>query len=771
MPKGSGKGRDAMRKRGHMPKGSGKGRDAMRKKKIYAMRAAVFGIALVFVWNNLGTMEVQALLDEAQAVHITASEIEDATLLIGTHLIHLSAMNDEIYRIAADSASQSGQDLQYYKSELAEGMWFDISNAFSLKDITKEGAPVEDEVINGLFLTHHTKSDGITYDLRTGQPVCMFNLSDPYDLEHLSELEPLKLQYDILAGKEDKDETDEFFEEKIREFFGMDVRDEETGNLDAQLLGLQNYYVQASPEDRPSVTAVMEAVDAARRSMVLGRLREPLGQLMELLLGNQAGISLEAGGELKEGAKESLKNLEEGILTYDSMKLAEGTTILGKEEYAVSQALADAARAGDLASCENLAKKAALLSSIKQNATRDAKKELEYLKNTILPAAKKAYEDLLINGPGEKYKKEASQENASQGMLDAALKEQFYTAQAAKSELQFLEHAALSKMSAQEGKDFLQALLQEGENLKNSIREDAFSSYAKDSIDSYASDLNTLYAQRNPTEHESGRARLLEQKEKKQEERLSALEANDLAGAKKAEAQIEELDRQIGILEKQMEESGEPLGEDTAEGSDAAGSQQNADAAEGERAGILTLSQEELQRLLEELAGGKLGELGKEEQAAVLLALLEFLEQYQSATSKEMAQILAAQMEAHGNPYIFRQYNDPVYEYIPVKNISGCLGFRYVFDNQRKKATLAGKGSFYTFHAFASTYEKGEGTGELSRNAGFMEDIYLPEEDAQELFQCSSRYVPESGLALLVTKEMETRASEYLSMLLASLGV
>ena len=148
MPKGSGKGRDAMRKRGHMPKGSGKGRDAMRKKKIYAMRAAVFGIALVFVWNNLGTMEVQALLDEAQAVHITASEIEDATLLIGTHLIHLSAMNDEIYRIAADSASQSGQDLQYYKSELAEGMWFDISNAFSLKDITKEGAPVEDEVIN-----------------------------------------------------------------------------------------------------------------------------------------------------------------------------------------------------------------------------------------------------------------------------------------------------------------------------------------------------------------------------------------------------------------------------------------------------------------------------------------------------------------------------------------------------------------------------------------------------------------------------------------------
>lgn len=680
----------------------------MRKKRRNIIRIAAVCAAWILTRYMSGTIGVQALVDEKEAVHIDASEIENATLLIGTHLIHLSAMGDEIYRIATNSASDSGQGGQYYKSELADGMWFDIANAFSLKDITGEGTPVEDGAIEGLFLTHHTRSDGITYDLRTGQPVCMFDISNPYDLEHLSELEPLKLQYNILAGKQDKNETDEFCEEKIREFFGTNVRDEETDKLDAQILGLQNYYVSAHAEGRRSAAAAMEAADAARRSIVLGKLRDPLEQLTQLLQGSQADITT--------GANESLKKLEEGILQYDSLKLSEGTTVLGKEEYAVKQALANAAQAGDVASCDTLAKQAALLTNIKENNTKDAGKELEYLKGTILPAAKKAYADLLTNGAGEQYQTEAAKEHATLGILQAALKEQFLEAEAAKSEMQFLENAALGKMSAEEGKSFLRSLMQEAEGIKNEIQEDDFSSYAKDSIESYTSYLNTLRAQRDPTENESAQLGLMEQKDKKQEEKLLALEANDLAGAKKAEAQIEEQD------------------------------------------------------LLEEIADGELEGLSEEEQAAVLLALLEFLEQYANSEMEQMAQSLAAQMEAGRNRYLFRQYNDPVNEYIPLKTISECLGYRYVFDNNKKKATLVKKSSYCTFYAFALTYEKGEETGELSRNAGFLEDIYLPVEDAEELFQCSSKYIPKSSLGLLITQEHETRASEYLSMLLTRLG-
>lgn len=55
-------------------------------------------------------------------------------------------------------------------------------------------------------------------------------------------------------------------------------------------------------------------------------------------------------------------------------------------------------------------------------------------------------------------------------------------------------------------------------------------------------------------------------------------------------------------------------------------------------------------------------------------------------------------------------------------------------------------------------------------SAGYMSDIYLWEQDTEELFGCSAWYVPESDLALLVTQDCENQASEYLNILLAGYG-
>ena len=186
----------------------------MRRKKRHAIAIAAVCIAAVTVLGLLRGTLARALFDEGSAVHVDASGIENATLLIGTHLIHISAMTDEIYEIAADSASESNQQKWYYKSELAQGSWFDITNADSLKAITLEGVPVEDSEIEALFLTHHTRSDGVTYDLRTGQAVCMFDISNPYNLEDLKELEALKIPYDMLADKEDKKDEEKKSEKR-----------------------------------------------------------------------------------------------------------------------------------------------------------------------------------------------------------------------------------------------------------------------------------------------------------------------------------------------------------------------------------------------------------------------------------------------------------------------------------------------------------------------------------------------------------------------------
>ena len=116
------------------------------------------------------------LFRKEEAVHIDPSTIENATLAIGTHLIYLHSLNEEIYAIALESASDSGQDKWYYKSELAGGMWLDISDAGSIKDITAAGKIVDDSEIEALYFTHHTKSDKITYDLKTNAQVCIFDI-------------------------------------------------------------------------------------------------------------------------------------------------------------------------------------------------------------------------------------------------------------------------------------------------------------------------------------------------------------------------------------------------------------------------------------------------------------------------------------------------------------------------------------------------------------------------------------------------------------------
>ena len=163
----------------------------MRHRRWIGSAAAAAVLIGLMAWVVSG-----AVWDETRAVQFTAAKydsIEDSTLLIGTHLIHLSALNDSIYEVAQASAEESGQNRIYYKSELADGAWFDITTASSLADITTAGTPVTTDSLTGLYLTHHTKSDGKTYDLRTGQEVSLQDIHDPYDLEGLEGRTVLRL--------------------------------------------------------------------------------------------------------------------------------------------------------------------------------------------------------------------------------------------------------------------------------------------------------------------------------------------------------------------------------------------------------------------------------------------------------------------------------------------------------------------------------------------------------------------------------------------------
>ena len=80
-------------------------------------------IGVVSITAYIKTRNAFALFNEDEAMryeeYAAQHTIEDSTLFIGTYLIQLSAINDELYAKAETSASDSNQLNMYYKSELS----------------------------------------------------------------------------------------------------------------------------------------------------------------------------------------------------------------------------------------------------------------------------------------------------------------------------------------------------------------------------------------------------------------------------------------------------------------------------------------------------------------------------------------------------------------------------------------------------------------------------------------------------------------------------
>ena len=275
-------------------------RNNKKKHRILIGAAALIAVVTVGIVRNYFTTD--AAFNRDTAVHIKADEIEDSTLIIGTHLIHISAMTEELYNIAQDSAADSGQYNRYYKSELAGGAWYDITEASTLSEITTEGKPVPNSEIEELYMTHHTKSDKITYDLQTGEAVSLFDIDDPYDLSSMEELKPLKDQYDLIdASRNSRDgaalsESDSFCLNIAWYILAYNSpKNKTTAECDKQLTALQGYYDELASEDGFAdelgmVTEVMDSIDATRRAEVFYQLLN--GSRDELTYKMKNGASL-----------------------------------------------------------------------------------------------------------------------------------------------------------------------------------------------------------------------------------------------------------------------------------------------------------------------------------------------------------------------------------------------------------------------------------------------------------------------------------------------
>lgn len=141
----------------------------------------------------------------------------EKTIIIGTHAIHFDALNDKLIEMAEKSRNESGQDKIYYKSELADGQWFDITNSEGINTIISDTENVvSTTIIKSLPLTHWTNKEGVTIELNTGKRVSVniiTSYKDPGNM--MPELKALENERDIYKSK--YEETEERDDRKIYE--------------------------------------------------------------------------------------------------------------------------------------------------------------------------------------------------------------------------------------------------------------------------------------------------------------------------------------------------------------------------------------------------------------------------------------------------------------------------------------------------------------------------------------------------------------------------
>lgn len=621
----------------------------------------------------LGGLYAQGFWDDSRAVHIKPREIEDSTLAIGTHLIHLSALNDSIYVIAEKSAEESGQNQIFYKSELGGGAWFDISAASSLNDITLGGSPVTDEEMEALFFTHHTKSDGVTYDLRTGEAVNIFDIRDPYDLESMEELSPLKLYYDQLMEIQGESDTtrriDKFWQTPVSGDKGpAAVRDNEE-----KLYSLQGYLDTlnargADSRETGKVTSVMEAVDSARRHAVFEVLEYELEKYLNEELGQppspplvededeedldaeessggedaEEGLDVEEssggrggrdnverfdtegssdGGDAEEGLdaegssdsgdddeeedeniysssidpekfdqdllsaiSESLSNVKNALIECEGKMLSEGQTVMSRAEYQYSNDLIKHAKAGSESSCDQDVEKLLLLDNILNDVIADRPKELALLGGTLIEEAASEYMSALSQGETAEYRAQAAK-NAPQAVLNRFINEGAGEINTRRGELEFLLEAECLRLDPASGMEYMDGWVDMVNSFAAVIPDDAFQSGSVDSVDAFS---NYLTNKRRALELASGGNLMDElnaEKDDLQTKRLSALDKNDLAGAKALAEKIADVEEEIRALEA---ESAAQLGalQDRISALEAAGDLGGAAAAKAELANL-----------------------------------------------------------------------------------------------------------------------------------------------------------------------------------------
>ena len=469
------------------------------KKRLTAVIAALLAVVVLLV--SIPMIRARAVVNDSNSVSFrtfkSRNTIEDSTLFIGTHLIHISALTDELYKKAQDSVSDSNQSEIYYKSELAGGVWVNITSAKGLADISTTAQLVDESELDDLRVTYYTGSDGITRNAMTGSAACLYDDPDPYDLLKLPELDTVRQVYENKYYTEEEG-LHKYFYTILTSFFATNVRNEKTNECDKALKSLQkcyeSYQLADNKEFSQILSTLMDKVDATRRTEVFYQLCGGDRGRVDILFDSAAGTHYEEGDYddepfvpdevLIDAISNSLSACMESYTEYSANQLDNGSTQIRKYIYEQCMKLVDLCEAAGGANLSTNSDVVSALTQIKhamnieQCDPQDREGELALIEQKFMPELNNSFSSGLHAGVSQEYAA-ARSANKSDTAKKQILKDDLVDLDVLRTDLQFMITAETDRKDSAAALEFTYERIAWAEDQRNGIKNDEFKDYAE----------------------------------------------------------------------------------------------------------------------------------------------------------------------------------------------------------------------------------------------------------------------------------------------------
>lgn len=401
--------------------------------KRFFARVVSLAISIVFTMNTLAF----------GAERPTAEQFPDKTIIIGTHAIVLDALTEELLQASQESAKKSGQDKIYFKSDINQGTWYDISDSDKISEIsTTRDNIVTNTTINEVSLEYYTKITGETIALSTGKVVDtsdFFDASDPTQMPEMEEVVKQKdvqnsLKENVSGDDKEKKEKKKVYESKLKsiervlekiEDTTVEAYNQKLANMETMVKSLQSSGQASSDQIALAVEQKMQ-LEQKRKAVCyqieIDRLQEESKKLdyekcSDLIATYGTAITNLQGALAETGVSNSSDESEES----KSSKTQAPNSALDVVEHQYEKALEDAVENSNMVGMEEALEGLTVVKQVKSGDTNvseeEQKKQLDLLQKAKLIAMNQVKESIASANQSEELK-QAKADHSSGSTLE-----------------------------------------------------------------------------------------------------------------------------------------------------------------------------------------------------------------------------------------------------------------------------------------------------------------------------------------------------------------